>query len=430
MTTRYVRKTGDDTTGDGTTGTPWLTIHKGLTSISAGDTLLIGDGTYEENSASGYLMVNQSFASVTTVRSESGSAAAVIVTNASGTSYNTLISTAGGKITFEDITFTMKVNTGDQGALRIARANTIVFNRCIFRSLSGAALRYGLYIVDTGGLTITNVTCNDCTFTSTGGTNGNGCFVSKGAGTVSNIAFNNCTGNAGNQSLALTAGTNITVTGGTYTNAGAIIAVSFGTDTDSSALTITGSITGATVSSATSHSLLIGAGASNVTVTNCTVTGGDYGIVIKENAGTVVTGCTVTGGTAGGVYHKAATGSTLTQSTIRSAAGSCVIVAKSASSGHLSGTNTVTYNHLYGTGTAGLLNWGDDTHDSGGGICDYNTYHPDGSAKFGAVRADADVQTLAELRAAWADYDVTTNDSHSSLPDDNSFFVIMMARRR
>ena len=42
----YVRKTGNDTTGDGTDGTPYLTIAKGLSMASSGETVVVGDGVY------------------------------------------------------------------------------------------------------------------------------------------------------------------------------------------------------------------------------------------------------------------------------------------------------------------------------------------------------------------------------------------------
>lgn len=54
-TTYYVRKTGNDTTGDGSSGNPWLTVYKGLTTIANTDTLKIGDGTYNEVSNPGAL---------------------------------------------------------------------------------------------------------------------------------------------------------------------------------------------------------------------------------------------------------------------------------------------------------------------------------------------------------------------------------------
>ena len=49
--------------------------------------------------------------------------------------------------------------------------------------------------------------------------------------------------------------------------------------------------------------------------------------------------------------------------------------------------------------------------DSGGSICDRNTY--DTRTKFGTVYGTANVATLAAVRAAWATYNVTTNDAKS-----------------
>lgn len=46
--TYYVRKTGSDS-NDGSSGTPWLTIGKANTTMVAGDTVIIGDGDYDEN---------------------------------------------------------------------------------------------------------------------------------------------------------------------------------------------------------------------------------------------------------------------------------------------------------------------------------------------------------------------------------------------
>lgn len=45
--TKYVSTTGSDS-ADGSIGTPWLTLHKGLQSIGGGDTLYIRGGTYQE----------------------------------------------------------------------------------------------------------------------------------------------------------------------------------------------------------------------------------------------------------------------------------------------------------------------------------------------------------------------------------------------
>lgn len=42
----YVATTGNDTTGNGTESLPWLTIAKGISMMSAGQTLMVKDGTY------------------------------------------------------------------------------------------------------------------------------------------------------------------------------------------------------------------------------------------------------------------------------------------------------------------------------------------------------------------------------------------------
>ncbi len=47
-TTYYVAPTGNDTTGDGTIGNRWATPQRCITAVSAGDTCMIGDGTYTD----------------------------------------------------------------------------------------------------------------------------------------------------------------------------------------------------------------------------------------------------------------------------------------------------------------------------------------------------------------------------------------------
>lgn len=46
--TYHVTKSGNDTTGDGSVGNPWLTVQKGVSSSFAGDNLLVGSGIYLE----------------------------------------------------------------------------------------------------------------------------------------------------------------------------------------------------------------------------------------------------------------------------------------------------------------------------------------------------------------------------------------------
>lgn len=62
--TYYVTKAGNDSTGDGSVGNPWLTIQKGVNSSVAGDTIKIGAGVYGEQvsanvsgTASNYIVI-------------------------------------------------------------------------------------------------------------------------------------------------------------------------------------------------------------------------------------------------------------------------------------------------------------------------------------------------------------------------------------
>ena len=48
VNTYYVATTGNDTTGDGSSGTPWKTIQRGVWDLTAGDVLNIAAGTYTE----------------------------------------------------------------------------------------------------------------------------------------------------------------------------------------------------------------------------------------------------------------------------------------------------------------------------------------------------------------------------------------------
>ena len=48
VNTYYVDPAGNDTTGDGSIGTPWATIQRGVWDLTAGDVLNVNAGTYTE----------------------------------------------------------------------------------------------------------------------------------------------------------------------------------------------------------------------------------------------------------------------------------------------------------------------------------------------------------------------------------------------
>lgn len=96
--TYYVKTTGNDTTGDGSNGNPWLTVPKGLRSLSAGDTLNICAGTYSitgvyGNSASDkYGGGAASWSGATTIKNCDGDTYTI---NHDGFNMDELVSTGG-----------------------------------------------------------------------------------------------------------------------------------------------------------------------------------------------------------------------------------------------------------------------------------------------------------------------------------------------
>lgn len=424
MTTYYVRKTGNDSTGDGSTALPWLTINKAITTASSagGHVIIVGDGTYEETSGSGYLYITKAFTAAVTIRSESASAAAVVIKGTSGTSYNVLYQPASGAgIVFEDLTFEMRVKEISNGAFRIARSAALVFNRCIFTGLTDTATqRQALLISPGSGVTVTGVVFNNCTFQMTGADNAYAVRISPGSGTTDGVTFNSCTASAVQYGLYVLQGcANINVSGGTYSNTGAGAGLIYGTDGETPTANVSGTISGATISSTASHACLIGCRSGGVvTVTGCTITGGDYGVVVKENAGTVVTNNYIINGTSASLYFKAGTGATATRNYIHNSVGGVCIQAGAGSTGNTFGSLTITDNRALSIGAGSVYNWNGASDAGTSCVVDRNRYRPLGSGRFGAVRGDAAVLSMRELRAAWADYGAGTNDSHSRMVSD------------
>lgn len=58
--TYYIATDGNDTTGDGSSGNEWLTIQKGADNVSAGDTVVVRDGTYTDYAGGAQVIVSAS----------------------------------------------------------------------------------------------------------------------------------------------------------------------------------------------------------------------------------------------------------------------------------------------------------------------------------------------------------------------------------
>lgn len=429
MATYYVRKDGNDATGDGSTGNPWLTLNKALSVITSGDTVNFGDGIYQEdNEGMGYCWINaRHYASTVTFQAEKGAAGDVTLQGLTSTSLNVRVNNSE-HITFKWIKFVSRVYTQDDAFdLRNSNLSYIQFDDCTFTALSDPGhANSAFYGTQSAGFTWSHITLNRCTFNQIGADLCDGLRLSRGAAddVIDAVTVIDCVSTVTRFAIFMRGVTNLYMQNCSGSSSGALgVAGYIGDDADSCIYTTSGLIENCIFSSVSSHSFLIGAGCEDLVATNCTVYGGDYGIVIKQNINTDVEYCTVFGGSVSGIYCKAAIDPIVKHNHITNYRGSLFKVGK----GTVDKCSGVIFEHnmLIATGSAGCLEWTDDTGDAGGGVCDYNKYGPRGSGLLGSVRADASVANLAELHAAWADYGDSSNDSHSALIQGKSSLLFL-----
>lgn len=121
--------TGNDTTGDGSSGNPWLTVAKAYTSASDGDTI------YLQGSTANYTFPNQLFAKSLNIRGVEGDATEVVL---DGSAFVRRWYTNGNEDVVLDIRWVTFYNITTEGAgtyrNTIAGYNLTVSN-CIFRKI-------------------------------------------------------------------------------------------------------------------------------------------------------------------------------------------------------------------------------------------------------------------------------------------------------
>ncbi len=318
MSTKYVRKSGNDTTGDGSTGAPWLTIHHALNvavgKVATGDTLKIGDGSYEENNGSGYLAI-PNYASETTIESEDGVAADVVISAAAGSVLN--VYAQGNNFHLKNLT--LSGLTGKQAAIHIEGSNHR-YTGCVFTIASDAAVKYSvLFAVPAAPTVQTNITFTNCTMNYTGALLATAFQAGGQAGRkVDGITMSGCVLTATQAGMNLGNGeadsvANVSITSTSITLAGAnvsdglllngVTSVTLTTVTISStyyglrigtgnnAVNNTIAVNGGTISSthATAQSILVN-GAIGVTLTNVTSSGVAAAAFFNRGTSLVVSG--------------------------------------------------------------------------------------------------------------------------------------------
>lgn len=219
MTNYYVRKTGNDTTGDGSTGTPWLTIQKALdtVSIAGGHTIYVGAGTYAESASATQLSLARTFLAEVIVRPEAG--AAVIITGQAAGAMSILISTNASNYTFDGIgtggaSLTIQPASTQSLTVRAGNNNTnisnIKFANCTIQNTNSATAIL-MTNCAVSGLTLENVTTSAP----------NGCqFSATTTGYLNNFTFTNTSMSGTTYALRILPAarlTNWSISGGTYT---------------------------------------------------------------------------------------------------------------------------------------------------------------------------------------------------------------------
>ncbi len=434
MTIYYIRKTGNDTTGDGSDAAPWLTISKviGIIGTGGGHTVNIGPGEYAENTTGlGYLFFNtgQAHSSLVTYQAEDP-LNKPIVTVSGATQY--FVRCAGlMNTTFKNLIFTDKGVTHTSGLFPLGTGTTphdISWVNCEFNWCAGSI--YGVSCILTSGKSASNLLVQDCVFNQIGDDPTRAIVAmsfrqSTAASPVDNVKVQRCKVSVQAKPLYIEGVTNFLIDGGYFASLDSY-GILIGADGVGTKLNA-GTVQNAAISSTNSHAILVGGGSNGVTVTGCTINGGNQGIVIKEATNCTATYNNIFGGSDSSLYFKASTNCTASYNTVHGWQGILGRVAYNSTTGNKCQNITFTYNRLFSSGVAPLLYWGGDTEDLGGGVCDFNLYLPGGSPLFGYVRSDPHVLTLDELKAAWAGYGDGSNDSHSQffrLPVSHKFMMI------
>lgn len=317
------------------------------------------------------------------------------------------------------------ITGGSATAGSTAGSNAVLFTNAGAATLSGVALtRTGGTAVACGsaGNVVSITSCpivgsvifgaGDVTFANCSIT---GSVTSGTTVAAATPSFINCTVTGTTVAFQSNGITGIVITGGTYITTGNGTSLLFGVD-GTSGNTTTATLTNLTIvhdPTKNGHGLLFGAGCSNCVADDVTINACfDYAVVVKENTGTEVRNSTIVGGNTAGLTFKAAISANAHNNIITVAAGKGFWLV-AGDTGNKNDTWVFQNNIVNVSGTGKALQIGNDTHDLGGGICDYNTYQ--NNSGLGVVRNDAAVANLTELQAAWADYDVTTNDAHSTV---------------
>lgn len=421
MANIYVRTDGNDSTGNGSTGTPYLTISKALSVATGGDKIIIGTGAYAEStSGAGYLNITQDFTSQVTIVPESGVLGSVSIVG-TGTAWSTIIADASN-IHFDSIIFDTQASTVT-AAMRFTTALTnIAFTRCKFLSWGNSGSTGCVTTAWTvNSQTISGLAFRSCEFAQKYYSYGFGIqLVNAGSGSTASVVIDNCKVDVGYYACRLHGLTDVSIFNNEFLTWSPDVvgtAFSLGEDNTTGAL-CSGSVIGNKMHSVRGHGCVIGAGSNGVLLAHNRIKGGEssnggQGCVIKQCSNVRAEYNSIQAGYSSGLYFKAAQDCQAFFNTIRQnkAASSALRIGYDSANSAKCARITARRNFIWAN-AGKAIEWNGDSEDDGGGWCDENVYHISGSATLGTIRGTT-VSDIIAMRSAWSGYDRPVNDANS-----------------
>lgn len=183
MATKYVRKTGNDDTGDGSVGAPFLTIKAALAAITEDDTVNVGAGTFTEAYDANFGVWMDKTATI----QGAGAASTIIIGTATASGEPFAFRDTSGTGTHAIKDCTLKINTGGGGRAFFNVANAgrpVLIEDCTIDNSDGTNT-IGWTLNATGE----GFTCTRCAFIMTTSNTWYGA-----SGKACALTLNNCTG--------------------------------------------------------------------------------------------------------------------------------------------------------------------------------------------------------------------------------------------
>lgn len=166
MSTVYISPTGDDSTGNGTSGNPWKTLTKAVAATSAGDTIRCLSGTYDWS-----LDTSLSISTQRTITADNGDPTTTIFDAGGAGPLNWKLS-GSALTTFSNLQFA-NAASGVGNIATFAPVNNspsnVLFQNCIFDSITGGMI---LRFYSFGGSSTMLFKFQSCLFNNCDGSNG------------------------------------------------------------------------------------------------------------------------------------------------------------------------------------------------------------------------------------------------------------------